>query len=108
MLIDTGASCSVIDRRLADELKLEVMPTRAPITVHGSSLLLTSELVRDIRLGPITTSRTCLTADIPSVESTLSSGCTCCTAALESPYIHTRSSLGTWRFTFPFRNTHPS
>jgi len=65
MLIDTGASCSVIDRRLASEMKLAEMPTRIPVAAHGRSLSASSVLIHDIRLGPITTSRTCIASDIP-------------------------------------------
>ncbi len=65
MLIDTGASCSVIARRLAEELKLQKMALKTPVNIHGRKYQQSYVLVRDIRLGPITTSRTCIAADIP-------------------------------------------
>jgi predicted aspartyl protease len=65
MLIDTGASCTVIDRRLASELKLKKMPTNTPISAHRRLARLPSVLVHDIVLGPIRTSRTCAAAEIP-------------------------------------------
>ncbi len=65
MLIDTGASCSVVDRSLASKMKLVKMPTRIPVVVHGRVLSASSVLIHDLRLGPITTSRTCIAGDIP-------------------------------------------
>ncbi|MBM3791453.1 MAG: hypothetical protein FJW35_14060 [Acidobacteria bacterium] len=65
MLIDTGTSCSVIDRRLASELKLQKMLLNNAVNAHGRLFTQSWVLVHDIRLGPITTSRTCATADIP-------------------------------------------
>ncbi|MBM3790465.1 MAG: hypothetical protein FJW35_08965 [Acidobacteria bacterium] len=64
ILIDTGASCSVIDRRLASELGLRHIDLMTAVNVHGRLLGQSWVLVREIRLGPIATSRTCMTADL--------------------------------------------
>jgi len=65
MLIDTGASCTAIDHRLAAKLKLKKLPITTPVSAHGRLSWPSSVVVHDIRLGPIATSRCCAAADMP-------------------------------------------
>ncbi len=66
MLIDTGADCTVIDTRAARRLHLEFLPQTVEYAAYGKLGRVPLALVRDLKVGPISTSLACIVGDIPT------------------------------------------
>jgi len=66
MLVDTGADCSVIDRQAAKRLHLEFLPQTVEYAAYGKVERVPLALVRDLKVGPISTSLACIVGDIPT------------------------------------------
>ena len=65
ILIDTGASCTVISERQVAKLNLPIMPYNTSFVAPGRKAERPMAVVRDISLGPIMTSRSCMVSEIP-------------------------------------------
>ena len=65
MLVDTGAKCTVIDPRMAQRLKLIFLPRTVEYVAFGKQARAPLAVVRDLRVGPITTSLACVVGAIP-------------------------------------------
>jgi predicted aspartyl protease len=66
LLVDTGTECTVIDRRAAKRLQLTFLPQTAGYAALGKVGRAPVAIVRDLNVGPISTSVTCLVGDIPA------------------------------------------
>jgi predicted aspartyl protease len=65
LMIDTGADCSVIDRKSARRLGLTVISGEAHFNAFGRVNAAERAILRALRLGPVMTTLPCLVADIP-------------------------------------------
>jgi len=66
MLVDTGAECTVIDKRAAKRLQLPLLPQTVEYAAFGKVGRAPLAVVRDLKVGPISTSLACVVGDIPT------------------------------------------
>lgn len=66
MLVDTGADCTVIDTRAAKRLQMTFLPQTVEYAAFGKVERVPLALVRDLKVGPISTSLACMVGDIPT------------------------------------------
>ncbi|RPJ58584.1 MAG: hypothetical protein EHM23_01765 [Acidobacteria bacterium] len=66
MLIDTGATATVVNRKLAKRVGLRTLPDMGiKLSAFGSGMKVERVLVRDLRLGRRVITRSCLASDLP-------------------------------------------
>jgi predicted aspartyl protease len=65
MLLDTGADCTVIDRRIVRRLGLPLLPHTVEYVAVGKVEKAPLAQVRDLRVGTISTSLACIAGTVP-------------------------------------------
>jgi predicted aspartyl protease len=65
VMIDTGCTCSVVDEKTVEQFHLVTSPLGVNYLAVSRSGHAQLAIVRDLHVGPITTSLSCVIADIP-------------------------------------------